>query len=156
MTEIFVEPEPGTSPDSTIRVPKGPLIGAAVLVALVFAVAITAKATGVGAAREAHSAPIEVRELRISNTAQGTLKVEDVGHGTSMELDADRNGFLFGVMRGIRYKRQVARADSLAPLRLTRWGDGTLTLDDPATGMHVAVESFGVTHVESFERLMRR
>lgn len=154
MTEIFVEPEPGTSPDSTIRVPRAPLIGAAVLVALVFAVAIAARATGVGASREAHGAAVQVRELRISATPRGTLLVQDASGSGSLELDQERNGFLFGVMRGINYKRQVARADSMIPLRLTRWEDGSLTLDDPATGMHVAVNSFGATQVASFSRLL--
>ncbi len=33
------------------------------------------------------------------------------------------------------------------PFRLTRWSDGRLSLDDPATDRHVDLEAFGPTNV---------
>jgi putative photosynthetic complex assembly protein len=154
MTEIFVEPEPGTPADSTIRVPRGPLIGAGVMILLTFAVAITARRTGVGASHEPLSVPVDQRSIRFVPDSGGALKVYDALTGRlALRLEPDRNGFIFGMLRGMQYRRSVAHTDSLTPFALTRWRDGHITLDDPATGMHVAVNSFGHTQVASFEQL---
>ena len=154
MTEIFVEPEPGTSPDSTIRVPKGPLIGAAALALLAYSIAVSARVFGIGAAPEPVSVPIEERAIRFTAQEDGSLAVLDVNTGRGIvRLTQNGNGFLFGALRGISYKRSIARVSAETPFALTRWQNGKITLDDPATGMHIAVNSFGPTQVESFERL---
>jgi putative photosynthetic complex assembly protein len=156
MAEIFVEPEPGTSADPTLHVPRGPLIGAFLLVALVFGVAIQARMSGRTASEEPVSVVAQQREVRFAVQDDGTLSVFDVGEGREIaRLSSEKNGFLFGMLRGIRQKREVAHTDSTLPLRITRWQDGRMTLDDPATGMHVAVSSFGPTQVESFRQLFQ-
>lgn len=154
MTEIFVEPEPGTSPDSTIRVPKGPLYGAAAVIALVFTLAIIARATGVGAAREPVSAPVEQRFIRFVSDSNGGMMVYDAAtNQMTTYLAPGTNGFIFGMLRGMEHRRVVAGTDPATPYRLARGADGHITLDDPATGMHVAVNSFGPTQVASVEQL---
>jgi putative photosynthetic complex assembly protein len=155
MTEIFVEPEPGTSADSTIKVPRAPLIGAAVLALLAYSIAISARVFGVGAAVEPVSVPIEERAIRFMAQPDGSLEVMDVNTGREIvRLTSDGgNGFLFGALRGITYKRSIARVAPETPFALTRWQNGKITLDDPSTGMHIAVNSFGPTQVASFERL---
>jgi putative photosynthetic complex assembly protein len=154
MTEIFIEPEPGSSPDSVIRVTRGPLIGAGLMIALAFGVAITARRTGAGASREPLSVPVDQRAIRFVPEADGRLAVYDASSGTlTLRLTSQGNGFIFGMLRGMQHRRVVAHTDSMTPFALTRWRDGRITLDDPATGMHVAVNSFGPTQVASFEQL---
>ena len=154
MTEIFVEPEPGTNADSTIRVPTVPLVGAAVVVALVFTLAIRARMSGAGASREPLSVPVDQRAIRFVPEGDGSLAVYDATSGqVSIRLAAGTNGFIFGMLRGIEYRRNVAHTDPSTPLALTRWRDGRITLDDPATGMHVVANSFGSTQLASFEQL---
>jgi len=156
MAEIFVEPEPGTPADSTIHVPRGPLIGAALLVALVFGVAIQARMSGKTASEEPVTAVAQQREVRFEMQGDGTLSVYDVGQGREIaRLASEKNGFIFGMLRGINQKRAVAHTDSTTPFRITRWQDGRMTLDDPSTGMHIAVSSFGPTQVESFQQLFQ-
>ena len=156
MAEIFVEPEPGTPADSTIRVPRGPLIGAFLLVALVFGVAIQAKLSGRTASEEPVTAVAQQREVRFDLQPDGTLAVFDVGQQREItRLHSDGNGFIFGMLRGIKQKRDVAHTDPATPFRITRWQDGRMTLDDPSTGMHVAVSSFGPTQVASFRQLFQ-
>ncbi len=154
MTRIYVEPEPGTASDGTIHVPRGPLIAAAALVVLVFGLAITARTTGRGAAREPVALPAVERSIRFVPTSEGQLTVYDAASGQPViQLAPEGNGFLFGALRGLAYKRTVAQADPSAPYRLTRWQDGRITLDDPLTSMHISVNSFGPTQIASFEQL---
>lgn len=157
MTEVFVEPGPGESGDPTIRVPRVPLIGAGILVLIVFALAISAQRYGTGAAKEGGGTVVERRMLAFSAAQDGGMNIDDIERRVRVaHLLPDKNGFLFGMMRGIEYKRRVARADLSAPFEVTRWSDGRLTLDDRASGMHVTVNSFGPTQVASFEQLFAK
>lgn len=154
MTEIFVEPEPGTSADSTIKVPRLPLIGAAILAVLAYTMAVSARVYGVGASNEGVSIPMVERSIRFTTEQDGSLTVLDVNTGRDIvHLTSDHNGFLFGALRGIAYKRSIAKVAPETPFALTRWQNGKITLDDPTTGMHIAVNSFGPTQVASFEQL---
>ena len=156
MAEIFVEPEPGTPADSTIHVPRGPLIGAFLLVVLVFGVAIQARVAGRTASEEPVTAVAQQRDVRFDLQDDGTIAVFDVGQNREIaRLSSEKNGFIVGMLRGIKQKRDVARTDASTPFRITRWQDGRMTLDDPSTGMHVAVSSFGPTQVESFRQLFQ-
>ncbi len=156
MAEIFVEPEPGTAADPTIHVPRGPLIGAVLLVALVFGVAIQARVSGKTASEEPVTAVAQQRQVRFDPQADGTLAVVDVnGNREIVRLSSEKNGFIFGMLRGIKQKRDVAHTDPAVPFRITRWQDGRMTLDDPSTGMHVAVSSFGPTQIASFQQLFQ-
>ncbi|MBP6671165.1 MAG: hypothetical protein KA180_17045 [Gemmatimonadales bacterium] len=156
MTQIFVEPEPGTAGDGTLHVPRGPLIAAGVLMALVFGIAITARLSGRGAALEPAPQPVEERAIRFVEETGGDLSVYDAETGREViRLQAGTNGFIFGALRGLTYKRTVAQADLSTPFRLVRGQDGRITLDDPLTGMHIAVNSFGPSQVASFELLFR-
>lgn len=157
MTEIFVETEPGTPPDATIHVPKAPLYTAAGLALMTFAIAIGARFFGFAASPEPLSVPVEERSIRLTPQDDGTLSVLDVNTGLEVIRlsPGNGNGFIFGAMRGLDYKRSIAKVSRDTPYALTRWQNGKITLDDPATGMHIAVNSFGQTQVASFEQLFR-
>ncbi len=157
MTEIFVEAEPGTSGDSTIRVPRAPLYAAAAMVFMTFTIAISARVFGVGSAAEPLSIPVEERSIRLITRDDGTMSVLDVLTGLEVIRlsQGGGNGFIFGAKRGIDYKRSLADVSPDTPFALTRWQNGKITLDDPSTGMHIAVNSFGETQVASFEQLFR-
>lgn len=156
MAQIFVEPEPGTPANSTIAVPRGPLFGAAVLVVLVFGVAIAARVSGHTASEAPVSAVVQRRSLRLELQPDGMLSVYDAVENRQVaRLDPAKNGFLFGMLRGIQQKRNVAKTDPATPVQVTLWQDGRMTLDDVSTGMHVAVNSFGPTQIESFSQLFQ-
>ncbi|MFY7781768.1 MAG: photosynthetic complex assembly protein PuhC, partial [Tagaea sp.] len=42
------------------------------------------------------------------------------------------------------------------PFRLSMWRDGSLVLDDPATGRRVDLRAFGATNRDAFARLLPR
>ena len=57
------------------------------------------------------------------------------------------NGFLRGVLRGLARERKLERSAIEPPFRLTRWADGRLSLEDPATGRRIDdLEAFGPTN----------
>jgi putative photosynthetic complex assembly protein len=157
MNEIIFEEEPGASGAPSFHMPLIPLIGAGLLVALAATVAVTARYSGRGASREAVSIAVDQRSIRFVPEADGSLSVVDVPTGqVAIRLESKNNGFIFGMLRGAAHKRHVAHIDSLVPYALTRWRDGQVTLDDPTTGMHVAINSFGPTQIASFEQLFGR
>ena len=47
-----------------------------------------------------------------------------------------------------------AAAAPVRPFRLTRWSDGRLSLDDPATGRRIELDAFGPTNTAVFAHLM--
>ena len=59
------------------------------------------------------------------------------------------HGFLRGTLRGWRASAASQGLGSEPPFRLIARADGRLTLEDPATGERVDLESFGPTNAAS-------
>ena len=59
-----------------------------------------------------------------------------------------------GVLRGLARDRRADGIGRSPPFRLTRWADGRLSLDDPATGRHVDLEVFGPTNAGAFAEIL--
>lgn len=152
MTRPIVEYE-----EKSGDVPRGPLIAAGTIITLAFALALGAKYLGLGRSSEPLSIAVEERSLRFAALNADSLEVYDAQSGRLVaKLEQNQNGFIFGTLRGAAHKRNVAHIDPATPFALTRWQDGRITFDDPSTGMHVAVNSFGPTQVASFEQLFAR
>lgn len=154
---IHFEPEPGSRPGAPpMRVPKGALVMAAGLIAVVFALAISARLFGFGAFREGVTSVAEQRALRFSDLQGGGIRVMDATtNQVAAELAPGTNGFLRGALRALTRGREAAGLGKDVPFQLVRYTDGRLVLQDPATGQHVTISSFGPTQVESFDRLLR-
>lgn len=139
-----------------MRVPKGALVMAAGLIAVVFALAISARLFGFGAFRETATAVVQQRALRFSDLPGGGIRVMDATtNQVAAELAPGTNGFLRGALRALTRSRELASIGREQPFQLIRYTDGRLVLQDPATGHHVTISSFGPTQVESFDRLLR-
>lgn len=135
-------------------VPRGALIAAGSIISLAFALALGGKYLGWGRAPEPLSIAVEERSLRFSALGADSLAVYDALSGRLVvKLAQANNGFIFGTLRGALHRRAVAHIAPTTPYALTRWQDGRITFDDPSTGLHVAVNSFGPTQVASFEQL---
>ena len=143
--------------------PRAPLIGAGVLVTMTIALAAgprfgylppIATATTERAAR--HVAVVETRDLRFTDRADGALVIDDVVRGTTAAVlpHGVNNGFIRGVLRGMARDRKLRDVGPQAPFRLTLFGDGALTLLDPATGRNIELGSFGPTNKQSFADLL--
>ena len=78
--------------------------------------------------------------------AGGQRVIETVAPGT--------NGFLRGTMRGVARERKRQGIGPELPFRMVGRANGALTLEDPATGRHVDIGSFGPTNAAVFSHIM--
>jgi putative photosynthetic complex assembly protein len=148
--------ETGMTERTTSRpFPRGPLFGAAALVMLALLLAGVSRFTGVGTTTVATANPIEIRDLRFEDRADGSVAVLDAKNGKTVEILAPgTNGFVRGVMRGLARDRRLRGLGDEAPFELTRWDDDRLSLTDTATGHEIELVSFGVTQLEVFAKML--
>ena len=135
-------------------VPRGAVIGAAVL--MLASIAIAAFARSSQAEADARVAPpVAEVMLRFADRADGAVLVHRADTGEEVAvLQPESEGFVRGVLRGLFRARRLESIDRDAPFRLAREVDGRFTLSDPSTGRSVELRSFGQTNYESFARLL--
>jgi putative photosynthetic complex assembly protein len=140
--------------------PRGPLIGAGLLVAVSLA-SVTAARVGLlpgperAAAVAVAAAPTATRDLRFADREDGAVLVQTVGGGAPMVIDPGSGGFVRGVVRGLARERRARGVGQDPAFRLTEWSDGRLTLEDPATGRRLSLDGFGPTNRQAFIDLLR-
>ena len=134
--------------------PRGPLIGAGLLVVLSLLLAATSRLTGLGSTTVEPGIAVETRELRFLDRADGSVAVLETGGNVVEILAPGTNGFVRGVMRGLARERKLEGIGDAPPFRLIRWNDGRLSLQDTATGREVQLVSFGQTQFEVFANML--
>ena len=144
-----------THPRHVERFPRSPLIAAgALVIASVIGVAAV-RLTGVGLAHVPDAPPLAVREFRFEDRPDGSIVVLDASGQRVIETVAPgSNGFLRGTMRGLARERKRQSIGPELPFRMVGRADGALTLEDPATGRHVDIGSFGPTNAAVFAHIM--
>jgi putative photosynthetic complex assembly protein len=93
------------------------------------------------------------RALRFEDTPSGAVAVLDANTGSEIARFEGEQGFVRGVLRAIARARKSRAVDRHTPLLLQGHVDGSLTLDDAATGERIHLESFGPTQRASFAAL---
>ncbi|MCM0043447.1 MAG: photosynthetic complex assembly protein PuhC [Burkholderiaceae bacterium] len=100
-------------------------------------------------------APLQLRVLRFDDLPDGAVAVVDTGSGQPLARFEGEQGFLRGTLRAMARERRAHGVGADRPFELIAHADGRLTLHDPATGMRIALESFGSTNAGVFARLLR-
>jgi putative photosynthetic complex assembly protein len=135
--------------------PRGPLLGAAILIGVTIFAAGAVRLTGVGSSHVADAPAVTERAFRFEDRSDGGISVYDaVTHRQVDEVAPGTNGFLRGTLRGLARERKRQGIGPEAPFRLIAHTDGRLTLLDPATGRRVDLESFGPTNAAVFHQLL--
>jgi putative photosynthetic complex assembly protein len=135
--------------------PRGVLIAAGLMLTFAILAAGAGRLTGAGLLQQPTAAPVEVRELRFEDGADGSVAVLDAASGALVAtLAPGTNGFIRGVLRGLARDRRLADIGMAAPFVLTLWQDGRLSLADPATGRFIDLGAFGTTSLDAFARLV--
>lgn len=138
-----------------IGVPKPALWMAAALVAITFALAISARVFGFGAFAEPQGTALITRSLTFTDAADGGIYVHDAETNTlATTLAPGTSGFVRGSLRALTRKRRLADIGAQVPFVLTRYDDGRLVLADPVTDATVTISSFGPTQMEAFDSLL--
>jgi putative photosynthetic complex assembly protein len=99
----------------------------------------------------------QVRHLVFIDRADGAVVVRDAADDATLAVligENDGGGFVRGVMRGMARERRMNGIGPAAPFELTQWGNGSLTLRDPATGRSIELGSFGATNRAAFARFL--
>lgn len=140
---------------SNKTLPRGALIGAAVLVSSSLLMVGVARISGYGPARPPPSAVVESYGLRFEDRNDGAVLIYSAATNQLVDtLQPGTNGFVRGVLRGLARERRAENIGTAAPFRLTRWADGRLSLDDPSTTRHVDLEVFGPTNAGAFADIL--
>jgi len=134
-------------------VPRAALLGAAGLVGAALLSATAARVLGVEPLQTPTAAPQLSRELRFEDRG-GAVVVLDAAGATVDILPPGTNGFIRGLMRGLARERRASEIGPERAFRLTRWADGRLSIEDPATGRWIDLGAFGPTNAGAFARLL--
>lgn len=137
------------------RLPTGPLLGAGLLVLLTLGSVLAYRATGGSASQAVDAAPLVQRDLRFEDRDDGSIAVIDAASGRQVDVVLPgTSGFLRGALRGLARDRRRQDIGAEPPFRLVGRADGRLTLEDPATGRRIDLESFGPTNSDAFARYL--
>lgn len=91
-------------------------------------------------------------QLHFEDRANGDIGVRDTAGRELIRISGEQ-GFLRIALRTLARERLRQGLGPQAPFELMAHVNGRLSLRDPATGMRIALESFGPTQVATFARL---
>ena len=136
-------------------VPRILLRAVAALVLAVLAMVTWATVSGLPpAALPPESKVAEERVLHIFGDLTGAARVLDEHGALVADLGPDKGGFIAGVARSLTLKRRQAGIDPAAPVRLIRYEDGRLSLQDDHTGWRAELIGFGKDNAAAFAKLL--
>lgn len=142
--------------DHDRTLPRGALLAVAALigVSLVSVIAVRILQPE-GLKTPIEAALIDSRDLRFVDVGKGEVAIYDWPDGSLVEtLDPGTDNFIRGVIRGLARERRGADVGADRPFRLSRFDNGQLTLEDPATGRVLTLEAYGATNAAAFSRLL--
>jgi putative photosynthetic complex assembly protein len=135
-------------------VPRRVLFGAGALVAFALVAVLFGRASGVGDVHMTETHPYQVLQLRFFDRDDGGVAIVDATTGVLLDKIAPgTNGFVRGALRGFAQERRRDGIGPATPFVLTRWDDGTLSLQDKAIGRRIDLDAVGHTQAEVFARL---
>jgi putative photosynthetic complex assembly protein len=93
--------------------------------------------------------------LGFEDAASGAVIVFDWDSGATLEELAPGEGsFVRGVLRSLVRERRSRGLSADQPFRITRFSNGSLTLQDKSTGRRIELQAFGPSNAEAFARLL--
>jgi putative photosynthetic complex assembly protein len=134
-------------------VPGGILKAIGLLLLLSVAAVAAVRLSGIEI-RAPDAAAVETRALRFADQPDGSIAVIDASSGAAVTRISGEGGFIRGALRALARERKLRGLDGSAPFLLIARADGRLTLEDPATGQRIDLESFGPQHAGAFGRLL--
>ena len=135
-------------------VPWPILRSAAVLIGFALLTTGLARLTDVGTLHMPMTNAIERLALHFADRDDGAIVISDAREGAVFYVvQPGTYGFIRSTLRGLARERRRSGLDAMTPFALTRWSDGTLSLDDAATGRRVNLDAFGPDNSRAFAQL---
>lgn len=104
----------------------------------------------------ANVAVVNERVYRFADREDGALVISDASTAEEVVVlePGSNTGFIRGVMRGLMRERMLKETERDAPLKLTQWADGAITLTDTSTGRIIELGSFGPDNRRAFAAIL--
>lgn len=102
--------------------------------------------------RQPDATVVAARSLRFEDGADGSVRVIDASTGQHIDSVQGEAGFLRGSLRALVRERKMRGIGSGPAFELLARSDGRLTLNDPATGERLDLESFGPANAAIYRR----
>ncbi|HJE24191.1 MAG TPA: photosynthetic complex assembly protein [Methylorubrum populi] len=137
--------------------PPSPQKPALLAVAGLLGVTLVAVFLGRGQAAETEEAParaVATLAFHAEDRPDGAIDLLAESGRLVARIAPGQDGFIRGTLRGLAQARQREGLSRLPPFTLTRFDNGTLSLDDAVTGRRVALQAFGPTNAGAFARLL--
>ncbi|KMO21446.1 photosynthetic complex assembly protein [Methylobacterium indicum] len=140
-----------------IPVPRPLLRNAGLLVAFSLAAVAIGRFGGVGITQMPPALAVQVLDLAVEDRPDGRVDLRNAANGRLVaEVQPGEDGFLRATLRVMAQGRLREGLSRNPPFRLTRWDNGTLTLDDVASGRRINLEAFGLDNAVAFARLLEQ
>ncbi len=98
--------------------------------------------------------PLAMRTIRFAEQGRDLVAL-DADDGTAIKsLGFERDGFVVSIVRSLDRERRRLGLPTGQPYRLTRWNNGQVLFEDPATGGQIELSAFGATNVGAFAQLL--
>ena len=124
------------------------------LVAFALGAALFGRASGLGDVRMQETQAYQVLQLRFADRNDGAVAIQDAEFGALLyRIAPGTNGFVRAALRGFAQERLRDGIGRATPFTLTRWADGTLSLEDKAIHRRIDLDLFGHTQAEVFAQL---
>lgn len=146
--------------DHGIRVPRGALIGAGLLLLVTMGTVAAFRIAGLEPVAQIPNPhdTVATRELRFADSADGNVLVYEFTEGAAdrliHEVPSGEGGFIRGVLRSLARARRARGIGPEHPFLLKLQTNGTVLLEDPQTGQRIDLYAFGPTNIESFRAML--
>jgi len=132
------------------------LLGIAALVCLIVIGVAAAKLAGFDPREPIDSQLIASCDLRFEDAGTGTVHIYTWPDDRLVTTLAPGEGsFIRGVLRSFARDRRSRDLDGAQPFRLAHYADGTLSIEDTATGTLVNLQAFGPDNAGAFASLLQ-
>ena len=134
--------------------PRGILIGAALLVAFAIATTLFGRVSDIGTLHMPAATAVQTLSLQFEDRDDGSVAVHDATDGAVIYVvNPGVGGFIRATMRGMARERRRSNIGEQPPFLLTRWSDGTISLVDKTTERSIDLDAFGATNAWAFAQL---
>lgn len=131
------------------------VLGVGALLGVVLVAVFVGRREGVGLTELPAARAVASLGFRAEDRADGAVELMGAEDNRLVaRINPGEGGFVRGTLRGLAQARQREGLGPEQPFTLTRFDNGTLALEDAATGRHVALEAFGATNAAAFARLL--
>ncbi len=144
-----------TSSQKEVPKPALIVIGSVIVLSLCLAIAGSLGWIGDPSSEPPDSAPVAQGTFLFEERSDESLVVYRMPQREPIRvIPAGEENFIRGVLRSLERERRARGVTSNAPVRLTQWANGRLSLEDPTTGERTELAAFGPTNVGAFAKLL--